>query len=122
MELENLCLDINNLNIGIESFVVCAGLVYGYGEDQLFGYFKRALEQTQSLKVYGTGSNKIPMIHLEDLCCIVKNLAFTGEINSKLKSKDVFPQNRYFFAVDSAPSTQLELVKCIASNLGNGKI
>lgn len=62
------------------------------------------------------------MIHLNDLCSIVKNLAFAGEISSKSKSKEAFPQNRYFFAVDSASSTQLEIVKCIAANLGNGKI
>lgn len=31
MELENLCLDINNLSLNIEAYVVCAGLTYGYG-------------------------------------------------------------------------------------------
>ena len=33
MELENLCLDINNIKNGVEAFVISTGIVYGYGEN-----------------------------------------------------------------------------------------
>lgn len=106
MELENLCLDINNLNIGIESYVVCAGLIYGYGEGQLFSYFKKALEQSETLKIYGTGSNCIPMIHIEDLCKMVKSIAFTGAVGGVKRDQTASSKSKYYFAVDSAKTTQ----------------
>ena len=45
LQLENLCLDLNNLQNNIDSYVISAGVVYGNGEGELFSYFKRALEQ-----------------------------------------------------------------------------
>lgn len=114
MELENLCLDINNLSLNIEAYVVCAGLTYGYGEGDLFSYFKKALEQEESLKVYGTGSNCIPMIHVEDLCSTVKSIAFTGTVGGMKRDKIPTPKSQYYFAVDQANVTQYEIVKCIS--------
>lgn len=118
MELENLCLDINNLGLNIEAYVVCSGLVYGYGQAELFTYFKKALEQTESLKVYGNGSNYIPMIHLEDLCAIIKSIAFAGT----KQDRPIAPKPNYYFAVDKAKVTQYQLIKSISQTLGNGQI
>lgn len=106
MELENLCLDINNYNCGIDSYVVCAGLVYGYGEGHLFPYFKRALEQSEPLRIYGKGTNKIPMVHLEDLCNTVKDIAFQGYVGKEKRDKLKLPISNYYFAVDSSVITQ----------------
>lgn len=41
------------------------------GEDQLFTYFKQALEQKEPLKILGRGGNRIPTIHVDDLAQLV---------------------------------------------------
>jgi len=62
------------------------------------------------------------MIHLEDLCNIVRDIAFTGIVGGVKRDRISLPRSRYYFAVDSSKTTQHDLIKCIADNLGNGKI
>lgn len=94
--LEDHCLAINHENDKVKGSVVFSGLVYGLGEDSLFGYFKRALGQEKPLEVYGKGTNLIPMIHLSDLCQIVYNVAFKAFEKGK----------NWHFACDKSKITQ----------------
>lgn len=47
------------------------------------------------------------MIHLEDLCNIVKDIAFTGCVGNVKRDRIPLPKSRYYFAVDNAKTTQL---------------
>lgn len=62
------------------------------------------------------------MIHLEDLCSIVKDIAFTGSVGGVKRNKIAVPKANYYFAVDNSKTTQQQLIKCIAHNLGNGSV
>ena len=93
--------------------------MYGNGEGELFSYFKRALEQTEKLKVYGTGSNQIPMIHIEDLAQMAQELGFKGVIGDG-NGKNL-PRSNYYFGVDHSTVTQEEIIKTISETVGNGQ-
>lgn len=62
------------------------------------------------------------MIHLEDLCNIVKDIAFTGYVGGVRRDKMPLPMSRYYFAVDNSNIKQEELIQCIAKTLGNGSV
>ena len=50
--------------------------------------FKQAWQGTQSIPIYGAGTNVIPLIHVRDLANIVLNVV------------DAKPKARYILAVD----------------------
>lgn len=108
-ELEHLALGITNLNPNITSCVINSGIVYGMGEDILFGLFKQALEQKQPLAYYGGGGNHLPLIHVDDLAQFVNDLAFSNSTG-------------FFYAADHSQITQVELVSVISQTIGSGKI
>ena len=105
-----MTIGMNHLNNKISGCVISCGVVYGMGEDMLFGQFKQALEQKCPLKIYGRGTNYIPTIHVDDLCQLAFDIGFSdGCVGLQL-------------AVDHSNVTQRELVETIARTLGNGKV
>ena len=53
------------------------------------------------------------MIHLEDLCSIIHEVA----MNEKYKN-----EQSYYLAVDHSSITQRNLIEGISNNIGNGKV
>ena len=94
-----MVLGIHNLNKNLQGYVIGCGLVYGMGEDQLFGMFKQALEQKQPLKIYGRGNNYIPTIHVDDLAQFAHDLAFNQNSSPG-----------FHIAIDHSNVTQKEIV------------
>lgn len=73
--------------------------------------FKQAiLQNPDELTIIGDGKNLIPMIHVDDLCRIVEQIAFGRS------------DNNYHLLSDESETTQYELVKTIADAVGNGKV
>lgn len=73
----------------LRTYVVCAGIVYGNGEETLFPMFKRAWTGSE-LPVVGEGNNLLPMVHAADLATTIKRVI------------DLNPSQSYVFAVDAA--------------------
>ena len=101
------------MNAQVTGCVLSCGVVYGMGEECLFGRFKQALEQKEPLKVYGKGDNYIPMIHVDDLAQLAFDLTLGESANN---------ESGLHLAVDHSNTTQKELVNTIASTLGNGQV
>ncbi|CAH1263996.1 AK7 [Branchiostoma lanceolatum] len=93
------------------TYVVAAGLAFGMGESIFHFLFKAAWEgKSPALQVFGTGTNIVPSIHIKDLAGVLQNIC------------DQRPKTRYIVAVDDSQNTLEEIVRAIASNLGNGKV
>ncbi|EER13447.1 hypothetical protein Pmar_PMAR000033 [Perkinsus marinus ATCC 50983] len=61
----------------VTSYVICHGMLYGLGEltGIFYDLFKNAwIGRKDFLKVYGTGQNHIPMIHMVDVAGVVRAL------------------------------------------------
>lgn len=95
----------------LETFVVCAGLVYGLGEstDVFHGLFKSAWH-CEPVTMYGSGSNLIPTIHTSDLCAAITKLAQEPT------------EQRYVLAVGAGEDTLHDVANAIAKDLGTGDI
>ncbi|XP_078516254.1 adenylate kinase 7 isoform X2 [Lissotriton helveticus] len=93
------------------TYVIAAGLQYGFDEGILHTFFKEAWHgETPALQVYGDGTNVLPLIHVNDLAGVVQNIA------------DHKPRTHYLVAVDDSVQTLDEVVKCISSHLGTGRV
>lgn len=85
----------------LSAYVVCSGLIYGNGEESLFGLFRQAwMKPEEELPIIGEGNNLIPMIHVQDLAQIVKKVI------------EVQPVQQYIFAIDYETLNQRKLVTC----------
>lgn len=109
--LENKALAAMKNKENLKVYVLCAGVLYGNGEETLFPHFQQAwLQKSPSLPIIGTGDNIIPTIHVKDLSNMVKRIA------------QVKPEHHYVFAIDkSLNQTQTELVQTISKCVGSGK-
>jgi hypothetical protein len=98
----------------LHTYIVCPGVLYGNGECDggFHKHFSRAWQASEdtALPVYGSGSNRIPTVHVSDLCAYVALV------------KNTLPQTRYLFVTDNSRCTQLELVQAISQNLGSGHL
>eukprot|EP00079_Xenopus_tropicalis_P028763 XP_012823772.1 PREDICTED: adenylate kinase 7 isoform X1 [Xenopus tropicalis] len=112
LAVEKLAIKLGKSNKGkFSTYVVASGLPYGAEEGILHTFFREAwLGETPALQVFGDGSNYIPLIHISDLAGVVQNIA------------DQRPRTHYLVAVDDSVHTFEEIVKCISTNLGPGKI
>ncbi|KAM4664821.1 adenylate kinase 7 [Discoglossus pictus] len=112
LSAEKLIIKLGKSNKGqFSTYVVASGLPYGAEEGVLHIFFKEAwLGETPALTVYGEGSNCIPLIHIKDLAGVVQNIA------------DHRPRTHYLVAVDDPILTLQEIVKCISTKLGTGKV
>jgi len=87
----------------LDTFVVFAGLPYGAGESSLEPFFRQAwsAEPDQAggrpcLPVYGSGSQRVPMIHVRDLAVFIRRL-----LRCSVEELP-HPERRYLFATDGA--------------------
>lgn len=87
--LETMCLSAGSSKPNLKSFVLCAGVLYGMGEQVFYNHFKTAwLQDPTQLEYYGDGKNRIPCIHVKDLALFVQKVAERP------------PQLNYIFAID----------------------
>lgn len=87
----------------LDTFVVCSGLPYGCEEDALEPLFrlawsaqpeKAASAAAAVLPIFGDGSQRVPLVHAQDLACFVRKLLRCPT------SSLPFPERRYLFATD----------------------
>eukprot|EP00946_MAST-07B_sp_MAST-7B-sp1_P005008 g5008.t1 len=110
LETQTLALARENL----QTMVVAPGIMYGGGEKPLHSLFRQAwLCDPPALPVIHStraGANVLPMVHVKDMARAVA---------ASLASP---PESSYIVAVDKARSTLREVVQCISSGLGTGKV
>jgi len=109
----------------LRTMVVCPGLMYGQGEEDslLHPVFRTAWEVTAGpAVVYGPGTNKLPMVHVDDLA------AYIAAAASK-EARAALPETQqYLLVTDCAspgqPGTidQKAMVTSIAERLGTGEV
>lgn len=110
--LENQALAAGKAKENLKVYVLCAGIVYGNGEDALFDLVDTAYQGERPLTMIGDGKNKIPMIHCVDLSSIVKFL-----VHERPADQD------YIHAIDFAPNrTQGRLLSSISEALGGQEV
>lgn len=109
-EVEDLVLGFKKENV--KTYVIAAGVLYGYGETVFQNHFKSAwLQKPKMLPYFGEGTNKVPTIHVKDLVTLVQKLFETK------------PEVPYVFAIDNSKNReQIHLVETISKGLGTGKI
>lgn len=95
----------------VKTFVVCAGLLYGAGEDALERFFQSAwLQKPAALPVPGHGENQVPAIHVKDLTSFVLRIA------------DAPPEHKYHFAFDGNKDRTLrKIIQDISVAAGSGE-
>lgn len=97
---------------GVKTYVICAGMLYGAGEDSLELFFKSAwLQNPLSLPVPGDGSNLVPSIHVADLVTFMLRIA------------DNPPEQKYHFAFDcNKDRSLLKIIKDVSVVAGSGAV
>lgn len=112
VEVEKLVMKVGKKDATkLATYVVAAGLLYGEGEALFHQYFKTAWQlSAPHLEIFGSGENALPCIHVRDLGGIVGNVLATG------------PATRYIVAVDEGGCTLEDIVRCISTTLGTGKV
>ena len=95
--IENEAINLNQ-KLNIKSYVICPGIIYGYGEKQFYSFFRSALLGYHIEEILlDKGRNIIPTIHMKDLVSIIAKviekkpssyylLAFDQTINRSLKN------------------------------------
>ena len=103
-----------------QSFVVCAGVIYGLGEEYcltLNHIFNQGwnIGEDDSLKIIGEGNNIIPTIHIKDLAKMIGKIIY-GKVDIN--------EIPYFLAVDKSgfEQTQINIIKAIGDYLDINKI
>ena len=72
--IENLALKLNK-NPKIKSYVLCPGLIYGYGEPYFYSLFKNAILNVPLNRiVLQKENNVIPTIHMKDIINVIKKI------------------------------------------------
>ncbi|KAM3919809.1 adenylate kinase 7 isoform 2-T2 [Leptodactylus fuscus] len=109
---EKLVIKMGKSNKGkFSTYVIASGVPYGAEEGVLHTIFKEAWKgETPALSIYGEGQNIIPLIHIADLASVVQNIV------------DRRPRTHYLVAVDDSVHTLEEIIKCISTHLGPGKV
>ncbi|KXS22159.1 P-loop containing nucleoside triphosphate hydrolase protein [Gonapodya prolifera JEL478] len=93
------------------TYIVNVGLLWHSGESIFHYLLKNAWHNSESLTVYGDGSNIVPTIHIDDLTNIVVDVV------------DNPPgEQKYILAVDDSKSTMGDIAKAISSALTTGKV
>jgi adenylate kinase family enzyme len=94
----------------LHTYVIFAGLHYGAGEDMLEPFFKRAWH-LQRLPLHTSGSNHVPMIHVDDLA----NAVFKAGTYL-----DILPQ-RYILGVDRGNHQWSQVIQALNTSMGCGE-
>ena len=106
--VENEALSLNG-KANIKTYVVCPGIVFGYGEKTFYSIFKNALLNLPIEEILlDKGRNIIPTIHMKDLINII----------SKIIEKK--PNSHYLLAFDQSNNKSLKnIVKSIYNCVGD---
>lgn len=103
----------------LDTFVVFAGLPYGAGEFSLEPFFRQSwsAEPEQAgerpcLPVYGSGSQRVPMIHVRDLAVFIRRL-----LRCALEELP-HPERRYLFATDGASLSWRDIMSDVNKMFG----
>ena len=109
--IENEALLLNH-KINIKSYVVCPGVIYGFGEETFYSIFRSALLGFPIEEILlDKGRNIIPTIHMKDLINII----------SKIIEKK--PISHYILAFDQTKNRTLtNIIKSIYYCIGDIKI
>ena len=108
--IENEAINLNQ-KTNIKSYVICPGIVYGYGEKHFYSFFRSALLGLPIEEILlDKGRNIIPTIHMKDLVNII----------SKVIEKK--PASNYILAFDQTKNSSLKnIVKMIYNCIGDEK-
>ncbi|MES1902338.1 MAG: Adenylate kinase 7, partial [Paramarteilia canceri] len=66
-ECEKTLLKFNRKYEKLNGIIICPGLIYGHEEDTFHEFFKTAWHSDGPCKIYGSGTNCLPTIHVDDL-------------------------------------------------------
>ena len=108
--IENEAINLNQKS-NIKSYVICPGIVYGYGEKHFFSFFRSALLGLPIEEILlDKGRNIIPTIHMKDLVSIIAKV-----IEKK-------PASNYILAFDQTKNSSLKnIIKTIYNCMGDEK-
>ena len=108
--IENEALSLNQ-KINVKSYVICPGVIYGYGEKTFYSIFRSALLGFPIEEILlDKNRNIIPTIHMRDLISII----------SKVIEKK--PQSHYILAFDQTNNKSMKyLIKSIYHCVGDEK-
>ena len=108
--IENEAINLNQ-KANIKSYVICPGVVYGYGEKHFYSFFRSALLGLPIEEILlDKGRNIIPTIHMKDLVNIIAKI-----IEKK-------PASNYILAFDQTKNSSLKnIVKMIYNCIGDEK-
>ncbi|XP_017781619.1 PREDICTED: adenylate kinase 7-like [Nicrophorus vespilloides] len=95
----------------LKTYVVCAGITYGFEEQDLFFLFKLAWSNETHLPVFLPGNNIVPLLHVHDLAVIVH---YTMEILPK--------KPQYILAVEQTPCKLRQITKALSKAMGSNRI
>jgi len=111
--VENLVVKKGNVRKDkLRTYVVWSGLAYGCGEGVLHSLFKCSWLGTHKvLPILGSGANKVPMIHVQDLAGVVLSVAKTRPTEFST-----------VVAVDRGEATIGDVVKAISTVLQSGEV
>lgn len=96
----------------IETFVVCAGIIYGEEEDIFHYIFKRCYFNFPQVDIFIPASNKLPIIYIHDF------VKFMTEIITKSHDESV----NYLLAVQPEPLSIKEIVSSIIDFMGGDEM
>ncbi|KAK7198786.1 Dpy-30 motif containing protein [Novymonas esmeraldas] len=115
----------------LTTFVVCSGLPYGGEEDVLEPLFRLAwsaeAEQRRagdpaastpsaaSLPIFGSGQQRVPLVHAQDLACFVRKLLRCPE------DALPFPERRYLFATDGSNKNSWHTIVSAVNGMFGGR-
>lgn len=74
------------------TYVVCPGIVYGRGERELGPLLRNAWEG-KPLNVYGDGSNRLPVVHADDLVDSLYFLISTRPTGALRKQRELLTES-----------------------------
>jgi adenylate kinase len=108
--IENLALACNK-NENLKVFVLCAGVMYGLGENTLGQHFMSGwLGEIEALPFIAPGDNIIPTVHFTDLARMVAKV-----FNER-------PNQSLFVATDQSSDSQLSIVQAISGAMSDGQV
>ena len=106
--IENEALLLNQKN-NVKAYVICPGIIYGYGEKSFYSFFRNAILNLPIEEIIlDKGRNIIPTIHMKDLINII----------SKIIEKK--PNSYYLLAFDDSKNRTLKyIIHSIYDSIGD---
>ncbi|CAG9571127.1 conserved hypothetical protein [Leishmania major strain Friedlin] len=110
----------------LDTFVVCGGLPYGGEEDVLEPLFRLAWSAepekedehaatSATLPIFGSGHQRVPMVHVQDLACFVRKLLRCPA------DALPFPERRYLFATDGSNQNSWQGIVSAVNRMFGGR-